>query len=243
MLNKTGQIDAKSIPVIPRKVRFKDVEKALKSISNIPLGIAQKSLNIYSYDFTKNLINIIISKNIEDVIQFTSNVLEELKKVEHLNVVVFDAERIIQSGKNKLKENYEHFYKNLNNIEENNISENTICVIIGIDRFLSDLDDGETEFYEMLNKATEYGNYNFIISENATKFKNHEYDEWYKKYVINDDGIWIGKGINDQYVINVNTSDGGIVNNCNSSFGYIVKDETPTFIKLLEMNERDEDNE
>ena len=61
--------------------------------------------------------------------------------------------------------------------------------------------------------------------------------------VINDDGIWIGKGINDQYVINVNTSDGGIVNNCNSSFGYIVKDETPTFIKLLEMNERDEDNE
>ena len=243
MLNKTGQIDAKSIPVIPRKVRFKDVEKALKSISNIPLGIAQKSLNIYSYDFTKNLINIIIAKNIEDVIQFTSNVLEELKKVEHLNVVVFDAERIIQSGKNKLKENYEDFYKNLNNIEENNISENTICVIIGIDRFLSDLDDGETEFYEMLNKATEYGNYNFIISENATKFKNHEYDEWYKKYVINDDGIWIGKGINDQYVINVNTSDGGIVNNCNSSFGYIVKDETPTFIKLLEMNERDEDNE
>ena len=156
----------------------------------------------------------------------------------------FDEMTNLSKGlREKLKENYEDFYKNLNNIEENNISENTICVIIGIDRFLSDLDDGETEFYEMLNKATEYGNYNFIISENATKFKNHEYDEWYKKYVINDDGIWIGKGINDQYVINVNTSDGGIVNNCNSSFGYIVKDETPTFIKLLEMNERDEDNE
>ncbi len=94
----------------------------------------------------------------------------------------------------------------------------------------------------MLKKAEELGNYNFIIVDNATRFKNHEYDEWYKEYLSGDTGIWVGKGISDQFLININSSNNDIQNNCGESFGYAIKQGEPDLIKLLGMKEKGEEN-
>ena len=127
---------------------------------------------------------------------------------------------------------------------ENNLNRNkqVLCIIIGIDKFLNDLENGEDELYETLRKAEELGNYNFVIVDNATRIKNHEYDEWYKNYITGDTGIWVGNGINDQYLINVNSTGQEIINNCGESFGYAIKQENPKLIKLLGMKEKGEEN-
>ena len=54
--------------------------------------------------------------------------------------------------------------------------------------------------------------YNFIIAENSVRLKNHEYDIWYKNNITGDNGIWIGNGISDQYLIDVNSSNKDIEN-------------------------------
>ena len=78
--------------------------------------------------------------------------------------------------------------------------------------------------------------------ENFNKLKNRQYDEWYKNYVLGDSGIWIGNGINDQYLLNINCDRNELINNCGSSFGYAIENEVPSLIKLLGMNdEGDED--
>ena len=71
---------------------------------------------------------------------------------------------------------------------------------------------------------------------------NHEYDEWYKEYVSGDTGIWIGNGISDQYLINVNTANKEVINSCGDSFGYVIKQEEPYLIKLLGMKQKGEEN-
>ena len=101
----------------------------------------------------------------------------------------------------------------------------------------------EDEFAEMLKKADETENYSFLFVENATRLKNHEYDEWYKDYLMGDTGIWIGNGIDDQYLLNVDSNGKDIVNNCGISFGYVVKQGEPRFIKLLGMKELGDDDE
>ena len=47
-----------------------------------------------------------------------------------------------------------------------------------IDKFLNDLENGEEDLYETFKKAEELENYSFVIIDNASKLKNHEYDEW-----------------------------------------------------------------
>ena len=85
----------------------------------------------------------------------------------------------------------------------------------------------------LFKKAEELENYSFVIIDNASKLKNHEYDEWYKEYVSGDTGIWIGNGISDQYLINVNTANKEVINSCGDSFGYVIKQEEPYLIKLF----------
>ena len=72
--------------------------------------------------------------------------------------------------------------------------------------------------------------------------KNHEYEDWYKAYITKDSGIWVGNGISDQYLIRLNSSNIGLVNNCGESFGYSIKQEEATFIKLIGMKDVGDEN-
>ena len=85
-------------------------------------------------------------------------------------------------------------------------------------------------------------NYNFIIVENAMKIKNHSYDEWYREYISGDTGIWVGNGITEQYVISTNIKDKNIINRCGESFGYAIRRENATMVKLLGMKENGDEN-
>lgn len=239
-LDKTYQTKAKSIPTLPDKITMEQIKDSIENLSSFPIGISKKNLNIYKYDFKKNMIHIITSKNIEDSIEFTSHVLEAIKQLEDINIVIFDAERILQSKKVNLGLNYKNFVLGIEN--NSNKNKQVLGIIIGIDKFLNDLENGEEEFQEMLKKAEELGNYNFIIVDNATRFKNHEYDEWYKEYLSGDTGIWVGKGMSDQFLININSSNNDIQNNCGESFGYVIKQGEPDLIKLLGMKEKGEEN-
>lgn len=238
-LKVTSQLVAKPIPVIPDRVNFTDVSDYLKDITTVPLGITKKDLKIFTYDFKKNFINMITSKNIEDAIYFTSYILEEIKKLKSVNIIIFDAERLLASQMKNLQKEFNHF---LLEIEKKN-HEFTLCIIYGLDKFLNDIEDSEYVFSSLLAKAEENGNYSFIIVENSNRFKNHEYDQWYKEYINGDNGIWVGNGIDNQYLININTDRRKIINNCGCSYGYVIKQGIPTLIKLLGMKENGDENE
>ena len=127
---------------------------------------------------------------------------------------------------------------------ENNFNSNKqiLCIIIGIDKFINDLENGEEEFYEVLKNAEELKNYNFIIVDNHIRLKNREYDDWYKEYISGDTGIWVGNGINDQYLITINSTNSDMINNCGESFGYDIKQGEINLVKLLGMKEKGDEN-
>ncbi len=230
---------AKPIPTLPDKVTIDMLKDAIEDISALPIGINKKNLNVFKYNFTKNLINIVTSKNIEDSIEFISNIKEVIKQLENVNIIIFDAERILQSKKVNLELNYKNFVLGIEN--DSNKNKQVISIIIGIDKFLNDLENGEEEFYEMLKKAEELGNYNFIIVDNAVRLKNHEYDDWYKENLSGDTGIWVGNGASDQFLITINSTSSDIINNCGQSFGYVINQGEPNLVKLVGMKERGEE--
>lgn len=239
-LKNNSKVFAKNIPILPSRVQLNDVKEEIKDLTAVPLGISKKNINVATYDFTKKLINIISAKNIEIAVQYMSYILEEFKLINDLEVTILDAERIIQEGKGILSINLKKLELEL----ENNLNKlkPKICVIIGLDKFINDLDGTESKFNEILSKAEELENYNFIIIDNFNKLKNRQYDEWYKKYILGDSGIWVGNGINDQYLINTNCNRNDLINNCGNSFGYVIENERPILIKLLGMIDEGDEN-
>ena len=92
-------------------------------------------------------------------------------------------------------------------------------------------------------KAEQLKNYSFVLVDNFNKIKSHEYNEWYKNYVSGDSGVWVGNGVGNQYLIKVSASYKSMPNNCGNSFGYLIKQENATMIKLLGMKEKGEEDE
>ena len=235
-LNKEYGIKADRIPVLPDKVTLEDVKEGLKNMSSVPLGMIKKNLNIYNYNFTKDFINIITAKNIEDSINYTIHVIEELKLLKDVDIQLFDEERVINTKKTDITSEFNNFVENIS--EKGTY---TVCIIVGVDKFINEI--GEDEFEEMLKKVEDSQNCNIIIVENASKLKNREYDTWYKDYLTGESGIWVGNGIDDQYLINVTTNSRDLENNCGQSFGYVVKQGEAILIKLLGINNKEDENE
>lgn len=230
---------AREVAVLPEIVGLKNVKSELKDLESLPIGIAQKNLRVFKYDFTKEFINIIIARDMELAIQFARNIVEEIRLLKDVNVYIFDAERINKNEKEKLKEEYLNFISNLEKIKPNI---NVLCVIIGIDKFLNEI-DLNSEINETFKTLENRQNTNVVLVENVNKLKNYEYEQWFKNYISKDSGIWVGKGINNQYLMTINSDRREILNNCGSSYGYVIRQGNSYLVKLLGMKDSDDDNE
>lgn len=228
---------AKHIPVVPKRISLDDVKADLKDITSVPVGISNKTLETVTWDFKKNFGTMITCKSVQDITDFFTNVIDELNRLEDVDLNVFDSERIIQMKKGEAVEKYKEF---LLKMASKDNGKHKICVFIGVDKFINELDETEDEFGRLISEMEEKENYSFVIIENANKIKNHEYDSWFKDYVSKDDGIWVGSGIEDQYLINILSDRRELVNNCNISFGYVMKQGNANMVKLLGIkDERD----
>ena len=231
--NNCGKF-ATPIPTIPKKVMLEDMKKYITNMSSLPIGIERNSLEVYKYDFTKRKINIISSKNVEDSLRFTNNLIEEIKLIKNIKLFVFDSELMLNTNPDG-KEN--EYLKLLN--QKN--SELSVCIILGLDKFINYLELKSIDFYEFLKNVFSNSNLYFVFVDNVTKMKNHEYDDWYKEYITKEDGIWVGNGIDDQYLFDL-ISNKKLINNCGQSFGYVINGGQEIFIKLLGIKDKgDED--
>ena len=168
---------------------------------------------------------------------------EKLKKFEELGIDPFGGKYDVSDFSLDIKNEYINFISDLENIKNQHV----LCIIIGIDKFVFEFDDINNNFDDTFNstlrKAEGTEICNFIFVENVNKLKNNEYEEWFKNYISKENGIWVGNGIDSQYLINISSDRNDIVNNCGSSYGYVIKQENATLIKLLEMREDGDDDE
>lgn len=236
-LKKNNSIIAPKINVLPRVVTFEDVKPELKSLSKVPIGINKKNLDIFTYDFKKEFINIITAKNIDVATQFVSYLMEEMRLLHNVEVLLLDAERILQTGEYTFRQELIKLKENMTK------TKNIICVIIGVDKFINGLNDTHNEFFKILKTSENLKKVNFIIVDNFLKIKNHAYEEWYKNYITPDTGIWVGNGVAEQYVLNVNVRDKNIINRCGESFGHVIIREQITAVKLLGMKDDGDEDE
>ena len=231
------QNPAKPIPVLPEKVKLVDINEKLKDLTYVPIGIEKKDLKVVGFNFKKNFINIITGNNIEDIAFFTACILKEILHLEKTRFVILDAEKIIFQKDKDLIFEYQKLIEDVNTDEENDI----VCMIIGIDKFISHYEAMGNNFYKSLRELNT--KCNFIFAETVDKFEKYKYKEWYEQYLKNDTAIWVGDGIIDQRFIRINFGKKEAINNCGKAYGYLIKKDKISLIKLLGMEEYDDEDE
>ena len=110
-----------------------------------------------------------------------------------------------------------------------------VCVIIGVDKFISGLDDEKRAVFEkIIENSKENLKIHFLLVDTPNSLKKYEYDDWYKNSIDSTNGIWVGDGFTEQYSIKPAKIIQQYYESIGTKYGYLVENGNVEFIKFVE---------
>ena len=250
-LEQNGIKKAKKIPVMPDIIKLDGFEGKYLGINSIPLGLTKDNLLSALYDYSKNVVNLISSDEIENIRPFLNNYIKVLELNNNYDKVVVDGSNFFENFNSSIQlinEDFNGFIDSLklndDNIQkvlkENNMNtrslknvRNILVVIVNFEKFYSKLDDDHKNvFKEILNNNLDALKINFVFVDVPSLFKKYEYEDWYKKVVNTNEGLWIGSGVTQQFVLKMTIQPSGIAT-IDNEYGILIKKGIPSIIKLI----------
>ena len=253
-LNQTYQSKAKRIPVLPEVVVYEDIMKDVTN-NETAIGIDKNSLNVCTYNFRKNLINVISSQDSSLFDNFISPFIYQFTLRKDLINIVINADDMIIDDQIKQRTNYfdgnydgifDAIIKTLtdadNLYKQNGFNKNIFndkkkynCIIIGINAFKNKLSvEKQTEFSKLFTTGNDTDIINYIFVDTMDKIKNIEFESWYKDNSSKSDLIWIGSGLGDQFNINISTKIPEMAIDVPNNFLFVIKRGKPRYVKYIE---------
>lgn len=236
-INKTK---AKKIPTLPNIVRIDDVKEEMTSLSNIPIGISRRELEICTVDYLSNLGNIISSNKLINTKNFVLSLIAIFKYLK-INLFIFDQLKLLslntQYHQNYYTENIEEVFDKINTyidqlIEQKSQTEG-IVLIYGLDKFISKVNDN-SKLEQLVQSIKKYEKFGIIIVDDAAKIKNYTYESWFTSIFNTNDGIWIGRGISDQNILHLSNISRDMTKEIKNNMGYLVTEGSAILCKLID---------
>ena len=233
-LKKQENTRAKIIPILPDIVKIKHVINYMYDLSRVPVGITKLDLKVETYDLKNKFVTVFTGKRLDMLQKYGYNLFNMISTLQGVTVHVIDKH---DSYSNK---EISFLYNDCNsNFVNNSLNHNLYC-FIGIDSLLDFTKFNNITIEILLEDLTMKKNSSILIMDSVQQVKSKEFDTWYKQYVVNSEGLWLGSGITEQFVLKYNQSGTKLDNNCDMNFGYIIKNGNAKLIKLLEMSVTDE---
>lgn len=249
-LSEKSTSNAKSIPVMPDTVDINYVKSNIGSIENLPIGVHRKALTITSINLANKVVYPVVAQEIYETAIFVEEFIKVLSFAGKTYFV--DVEQILSGetfGAIAVTENYESLVQELFSemAERNNTYkdakmdmsaldkyEEKVYVFVGFKRLCEQLtEDGKEKLGILLEKAESFYKLHFVIIESLTQFNTYSYDAWYKRQITGADGIWIGDGVADQYMLKINKITSDLYEEVGTEYGYVITRNRPALIKLL----------
>lgn len=247
-------IKAKSVPVLPKVVGYKDIYSEFAKSNDLIIGLGKENLEVSKFNFNKNFATIVSSLDLAECKNFVNCLINQIIVINNKSLVVINADDFEITEKYKplyqyVDNKFDDIFMSLDNfaktqydkyVEANynkSIFENKkpiYCIIIGIDNFKNRLSsDNKTKFGELFTNSKELGIINFILVDSVDKIKKIELETWYKNCVNNNNGIWIGNGINDQFSLKVTQKIDAMKENVPIGFCFVINKGKAEYVKYV----------
>jgi S-DNA-T family DNA segregation ATPase FtsK/SpoIIIE len=250
-LTAKAKFFAQCIPVLPDIVKINDVESCLTDLQSVPVGIGKRSLTPVCVNIANKVALPVISQELSQTVCFLEEWLQVLNSVTELLCV--DAEQVLSAEKLQGVEVYSGAVETLvhrifnETVERNNVYKDAkldlsvlepyarkTFVLVGFKRFYDQLTaDGKEKISLVLQKAEAIYKLHFILVECAAELNGFNYEAWYKRCITGAEGIWVGDGIADQYLLKLNKITSDLYEELGDEYGYVLTRNRPTLVKLL----------
>ena len=235
-LKQNENTKAKPIPILPEKVTISMINNDLKSIESIPIGIEEETLEISTYNFTKNLINLINAEDVDALTSFTKLLIKELSIIKTTKIMVIDYKNLYQEEMSNV------IYINGQNLDINNIfkdieeSENKCLIFINdAEQFIKHIQTKiGNDITSYLTKLFNLKKCYLVFNTDLFNIKKLAYESWFRQFTSLDNAIWIGKGLNNTTIHNLITPLRILASPLPPNFGYNIKNGKAIKIKVLE---------
>lgn len=257
ILNEKAGKRAKAVPILPEDVNLEFINPYINKLTHTPIGVVKNTLEIADYDFKNRFGTLISALELETINQFIISLIKVISLINNNNLIIIDAEEIINLKEKPnityYKNNFNQIFSSLdqkideqyqlyvNNHYQSNILKtynHTLCFIIGIDKLLKKTDKETIANFETLfKKGKDLTTFSFVLVDAVDKIKLIEYEPWYKALINNNNGLWGGDGITDQFALKISKTNRELYEENEPGFGYQIKNGIPLLIKLLNFEE------
>jgi hypothetical protein len=250
-LNSKYTMKAPKIPVVPDMVLV-DEFNDIKDLSHVPVGINKETISTEYFNFKDNCATLIVDN--DDSVNrdnFVRSLTKVISKIDN-NLLLLDVDNKLTSTYqnttyvtngfdeviNKICDSMEYQYKTyVDNNYNKDVLKNTKPTTVIFNEFTKILsrisETVKKRYFDALKNVTELNKFSFIYVDRIDNLKKLEYDEWYKKVIQNNYGIWIGNGVADQTLIKTNIGFKKTNNEISDGFGIIIKNTKTNLVKLV----------
>ena len=207
--NRYGELRAKKIPVLPDIVYVENVEHELKDLTCIPIGIEKNSLEVYVYNFLEYKVNLIAAKSIKSHIYFVYALIKQMLSLSNVKVHVIDALNIYRGNYKNIdlyQDNMEEaFVKTYKNVQaDSSLKDQHVYFILGISEFKEKVAKKYNKNFELLfTNVSKCKNNTFLYFDDSNSYKKIQVEDWFRDYINNTYGIWLGEDIGTQVSLGV----------------------------------------
>lgn len=253
LISSKTKYRAKRVPILPEVVNYEYIQNDI-SENTLVVGVNKNTLEIETFNFKKNPIQIISSYEIEDASSFVKAISNQIVDVMQLDFLFLNASDV--SFENSLFQDriyQKQFDVILNQIgtyvdkiyeiyEKNDFQEESImrykhmvCVMYGVYDIYNKLkDETKKVFSSMMKKNGQINKVSFLIVDNPDLIRNFAYEDWFKNGCDTSRGIFIGSGIADQSLFKISKLNREDREEISRDYGFLVQNSKASRIKLLE---------
>ena len=240
-LGENNNKNVEKVKILPQIVNYEVIKNDIKDLTSLPVGIYKNTLENAIYNFKDKVLNLISSEDIEHLNAFVKSLLNELVLINNTNLIIIDTENLgfVSNNENVIyyKENYDNAFIKIEELINKESIEANLIVIIGFEIFRNSISsDNVSKLESLIQKAHQSKNTSFIITDLITSVKKYEYEPYYRGYISNNNGIWIGNGIIDQFILKITSYHKELREEIGKNFGYIVEKGQPKLIKLINIS-------
>ena len=234
---------APSIKSLPDIVDFNIISEHINNLKDLPIGIETESLEIAKYDMLNSKCNLCLSNDYEILVLYLKSLIELISsKKEKLKAIVIDGNNVFDNLKPNVTYVNDEFIGKLASLNSflDKITEKTkqsLIIITGLKSIISKDNRIVTILKIILEKISKIDKINILFADTTNDIKNYTNEEWLN--VDTSNGIWIGSGIDNQYLLNINKLTSEMRKEMPNNYGYLIKNNKAIKIKLLEFFKED----